>query len=294
MRLLGVGDNVVDRYRQLGLMFPGGQALNVAVAARRAGAEAGYLGALGTDGAGRHVLAALIAEGVDVERVRIVAGANGYADVELTDGDRVFVGSSLGVSRFGLTIEDLAYAASFDIAHSSESSGLESDIPRLAALVAVSFDFATQRQPAYLQALLPHLTVACFSASDLDDEAAEAFLRRAVEQGPKLALATRGTADAILVEGRRVLRQPAVSVEVVDTLGAGDAFTGRFLVGVINGEDRAATLSAAAHAAARTCASYGAFGYGTPIVPAGEEEASHTIVPMDAPSDQRMTVVERP
>ena len=39
MRLAGVGDNVVDRYRDLGLMFPGGQALNVAVHARRIGIE---------------------------------------------------------------------------------------------------------------------------------------------------------------------------------------------------------------------------------------------------------------
>ncbi len=66
MRLLGAGDNVVDRYRDLGLMYPGGNALNVAVAAARGGAAAAYVGAVGTDRAGDVVLAGLRAEGIDV------------------------------------------------------------------------------------------------------------------------------------------------------------------------------------------------------------------------------------
>jgi fructoselysine 6-kinase len=272
MRLLGVGDNVVDRYRHLGLMFPGGQALNVAVAARRSGAEAGYLGAIGTDAAGRHVLDALRAERIDIERLRIIPGPNAYADVEVRNGDRVFVGSSVGVSRFHLTSEDLAYAATFDIAHSSESSGLEDDIPRLAERVAVSFDFATHRQAAYLGALLPYLTVACFSASDLDDAEAQAFLRQMVVQGPRFVLATRGSADALLADQKHLWREPALPVEVVDTLGAGDAFTGRLLVGVIGGEDPSDALAAAARVAADACQSYGAFGHAAPYVPEGTGE----------------------
>lgn len=293
MRLLGVGDNVVDRYRHLGLMFPGGQALNVAVAARRSGAEAGYLGAIGTDTAGRHVLDALRAEGLDIERLRIIPGPNAYADVEVRDGDRVFVGSSVGVSRFHLTAEDLAYASTFDIVHSSESSGLEDDIPALARRVPVSFDFATHREPGYLRALLPYLTVACFSASDLDDSDAEAFLRQTVAQGPRLALATRGSADALLADGDRVWRQPAVAVDVVDTLGAGDAFTGRLLVGVISGEALRDAMTAAAEVAAEACQSFGAFGHPAPYAPPGAGEEVRTVnEETDMPGDHGMAVAE--
>lgn len=277
MRLLGVGDNVVDRYRQLGLMFPGGQSVNVAVAARRAGAVAAYLGALGTDTAGCVVLEALRAEGLDVSRVRVVPGPNAYAEVELIEGNRVFVGSSEGVSRFHLSDEDLAYAAGFDIAHSSESSFLEAEIPTLARHVRVSFDFSTTRDPEYLDALLPHLTVACFSASDLDPAATEALLRYAARQGVQLALATRGADDAMVFDGTRLWRQPVVSARVMDTLGAGDAFTGRFLVGAFGGEARAETLAAAAQVAARTCEAFGAFGHGSPFVPGEEEERDEKV-----------------
>ncbi|UUZ81205.1 hypothetical protein LJK88_41995 [Paenibacillus sp. P26] len=48
MRLIGIGDNVVDYYQDQGVMYPGGNVLNVAVAAKRSGAEAcAYLGITG-------------------------------------------------------------------------------------------------------------------------------------------------------------------------------------------------------------------------------------------------------
>jgi fructoselysine 6-kinase len=267
MRLLGAGDNVVDRYHDLGLMFPGGNALNVAVAGARAGAEAAYLGAVGTDRAGDVVLAGLRAEGVDSSRVRVVPGANAYADVTLVDGDRVFVGSEIGVSRFAMSPDDLAWASTFDLVHTGDCSMLEGQVADLARVVPVSFDFSIQRDPAYVEPLLPHLAVACFSATDLTEAAAIDLLGSAVARGARLALATRGTFPTLLHDGRRTWRQEVVPTTVVDTLGAGDSFIGRFLVGVIAGEDPVITLEAAARAAAATCGQFGAFGHGSPLVP---------------------------
>ena len=267
MRLLGVGDNVVDRYANLGRMFPGGNALNVAVAARRAGAEAAYLGAVGTDTAGATVLAALREEDVDVHRVRVVEGANAYADVTVIGGDRVFVGGGIGVSRFRLDADDLAYAATFDLVHTGDCSMLEGQVADLAGRAPLAFDFSTHREAAFLDPILPHLSVACFSASDLDEEATLGLLAGAVARGPRLALATRGVLPALLHDGRRTWRQPVIASSVVDTLGAGDSFIGRVLVGVIGSEDPTVFLSAAAEAAARTCGDYGAFGHGRPFAP---------------------------
>ncbi|MDP6184230.1 MAG: hypothetical protein QF609_10460 [Gammaproteobacteria bacterium] len=41
VRLLGLGDNAVDIYADKGVMFPGGNAVNVAVHGKRRGATAG-------------------------------------------------------------------------------------------------------------------------------------------------------------------------------------------------------------------------------------------------------------
>jgi len=189
------------------------------------------------------------------------------------DGERVFVGGDPTISRFRLGPDDLAYAGTFDLIHTGDCSQLEDHVPELAARAPVTFDFSIHREAAYLEPLLPHLTLACFSASDLGEEAAIDLLASAVARGPRLALATRGTAPALLFDGRRTWRQPVIAAPVVDTLGAGDSFIGRVLVGIAAGEDPAVLLSAAAEAAARTCGDYGAFGHGRPFA-RGEASAT--------------------
>lgn len=267
MKLAGVGDNVVDRYREMGTMFPGGQSLNVAVWTHRFGVPSAYLGAVGDDVAGRHVLGVIEAEGLDHARLRVLHGPNAYAEVAVIEGNRVFVGGDAGVSKFRLEPDDLAYLAGFDLLHSSESSYLEDQLPLLAGASRLSFDFSVRRDPAYVEPLLPHVAIAEFSLADLDDAAAEAWLERAWRLGPRLVLATRGAADALVFDGRRFWRQPSQPTELIDSLGAGDAFIARFLVGVLRDEPFEVSLAAAATQAAETCRSYGAFGYGTVAFP---------------------------
>ena len=278
MKLAGVGDNVVDRYWDLGTMFPGGQALNVAVYAQRFGIDAAYVGVLGDDVAGRHILSAMQAERLDIAQVRVVPGPSGFAEVAVIDGNRVFVGGGAGVSKFRLDDADVAYLASFDLIHSSESSYLEDQLGLLAGVAPLSFDFSERRDPAYVEPLLAHVTIAEFSLSDLDDAEAEAWLERIHGLGPRLVLATRGPGGAVLYDGQTFWRQAAVETELIDTLGAGDAFIARFLVGVLRAEPFAEALSAAATAAAATCGAYGAFGYGTAAFPPLSSDRGTTVV----------------
>jgi fructoselysine 6-kinase len=283
MKLAGVGDNVVDRYRELGTMFPGGQALNVAVHARRFGIHSAYVGAVGDDTAGRHVLAAIRAEGLDTTRLRVVPGPNAYADVALDGGNREFVGGDAGVSKIRLEPEDLAFLAAFDLIHSSESSYLEDQLPLLAGAAPLSFDFSV-RDWSYVEPLLPHVQIAEFSLSSLDDEAAESWLERVHALGPRLVLATRGSRDALLFDGRRFHRQPSVPTELIDSLGAGDAFIARVLVGILRDEPFERSLASAAATASATCGSYGAFGYEAAVHPPTQPERDASVAsPTPAP-----------
>ena len=70
MKLLGLGDNVMDAYLFRGELYPGGNAANVAVLAKRAGAEkSGYIGVLATDAAGEHFRTVLQTENGDSSRL---------------------------------------------------------------------------------------------------------------------------------------------------------------------------------------------------------------------------------
>ena len=140
-------------------------------------------------------------------------------------------------------------------------------MPRLAALAPVSFDFGS-RPAEYCAPLLPHVTLGVFSLDP--GEEAEGLLEGAIQSGCKVALATGGRAGAwALIDGRVHHAPAAVTTDVVDTLGAGDAFIGSFLVGYLRQDDPDAMLQQAALAAAEAVKVHGAFGYGRPATAVG-------------------------
>ncbi|MFG1956491.1 PfkB family carbohydrate kinase [Nonomuraea sp. NPDC049028] len=281
IRLVAVGDNVVDRYPDLGVMYPGGNAVNVAVHARRTGAESGYLGAVGTDEAGRVVRDALAAEGVDLSLLRTVDGPNAFATVRLVAGERKFTGGREGVSRFRLSPADLVRLAAADIVHTGECSFLEGQLDQLAAHARrLSFDFS-ERPWDYVEEHARHAGIAILSSPSGSRDEALALARRVRALGPATVAVTLGAHGAVLVSGaagagdsaaealadsRDVVAWGAAEpVAVVDTLGAGDAFIARLLVGLARGEDLPALAVAATAYASHACTSYGAFGHEAPL-----------------------------
>jgi fructoselysine 6-kinase len=265
MNLIGVGNNTVDTYLHQGMRYPGGNAVNVAVYTRRLGHPAAYLGWLGNDRNGELIFNALQRENVDVSHCRVVEGTNSYSVVNLVDGDRVFGKGDVGVrSQIALTDVDYAYISQFEIVHTSAYSYLENSLDKLKkASRCLSFDFSHRQDPAYLKAVLPYVDVALFSCPASPD--IEQQLSAIYAQGPRLVLVTCGEAGSWLFDGQKVYYQEVTPVEVVDTLGAGDAFAACFLVEALGGAPIQYAMKLASRFAALNCTHYGAFGYGAPI-----------------------------
>lgn len=263
--LLTVGDNVVDRYPDLGVFYPGGNAVNVAVHGRRCGAGTAYIGAVGTDVAGRTVLDSLTAEGVDTSMLKVVDGPNAHADVRVVDGNRVFEHGDPGVSRFELSAADYAAVAAATIVHTGECSMMEGQLPDLsAAAPRLSFDFS-ERPFDYIAEHAPHVDIAVRSLPHASVDRAVEEARRIRALGPELVAVTMGAGGAVALDGDRVLHAPAPTTPVVDTLGAGDAFIARLLSGLIAGDAPLALLAQATAYASDACRTFGAFGYETPL-----------------------------
>ncbi|MFS0852692.1 PfkB family carbohydrate kinase [Microbacterium sp. 179-I 3D4 NHS] len=285
MRVLGFGDNIVDRFLDRAVEYPGGNAVNVAVYAARLGADAEYLGVFGDDDLGRFLRTSIEDAGVPTPRCVVRTGESGVSSLRVVDGDRVFLGWNGG----GVTVEhpiDLAdgradYAATFDLVHSSVYSRTEAQLPELRSReVLVSFDLSSEdefRDGAYLDRVAPFADLVLLSCSGLADAEAFALLDEAVGRGAGLALGTRGTDGALVTDGAVRLSAPAERLEddaIVDTMGCGDAFVAGFLVELHRSgwrRDARATASAlqdALHAGARAardqCLVEGAFGRGRP------------------------------
>lgn len=273
-RIVAVGDNVVDCYPASATMYPGGNCLNVAIFARRCGADTAYVGAIGEDAAGAAIRAALAAEGVRTERLRIVAGPTAYCRIgHGPSGDRVFLDWDLAVSMFTPDAGDLAYVADFDAVHVGQSSGLDDHVGAFAARARLSYDFSTRRDAGHRARIAPLCFLASVSAGGLPPAEVDALLEEMIGHGARYCLATRGEAGAILASAEGRLEQPAAPARVVDTLGAGDAFIATTLVGLLAGEDPRLVLADAARRAAETCSHFGATGHPAPLAlarPGGE------------------------
>lgn len=267
VRLCGVGDNVVDRYLELGLMFPGGNAVNVAVFARKAGAHAGYLGITGNDVAGETVRRALAAEGVDISRVRVNASFNAFSQIGIDgEGNRYFIGSTPPPYRLELEQADFDYLSGFDLVHTGDYGQVEGQLGALSAVAPVSFDFGSKPLD-YAEPLLRHVSAATFSGSDLSDREVLERIRWAQERGPRTVIVTRGALGSVVAVGGTVHHEPAVPVAVKDSLGAGDAYIATLLTGLHAGRTLPDSAAAAARAAGEVCTRLGAFGYEVPMTP---------------------------
>jgi len=276
MRVIGIGDNVVDDYTNIRTMFPGGNALNFSVYATMLGCEAAYMGVFGNDDAAAHVQRTLTNLGVDTSHCISADGPNGRAELTHQDGERIFLGSNEGgISKtvpMAFIFDDVDYLESFSLAHTSAYSYIDTALPRLQALdLPISYDFSDDFDAEHALSLCLYLDFGFFSCADLTNAATKALLKEAACRGCKLVTATRGAAGAILFDGQSWFEQAPHPVTPTDTLGAGDAFITGFLVTYAGGQgDKAIrpaslienALEKAASFAAETCLVQGAFGHG--------------------------------
>ncbi|MEG1549419.1 MAG: PfkB family carbohydrate kinase [Ruthenibacterium sp.] len=264
-RIIGIGDNVVDRYLYKNKMYPGGNAVNVPVLAVRTGmAEGAYIGCLGSDAAGRHVLAALINEKLDVSHVRVLDGPNAYANVTLVEGDRTFIGGSAGVScNIKLSKDDEAFVAGYDLIHTSVYSGIDDILPQMKAIgPKIAYDYSDHLNLQDAECTFPYVDFAIFSGGDRAESELQELMQNVVKKGPKQVLVTMGSRGSMLYCGGTFYKQGIFRIEkVVDTMGAGDSFIARYLAGVFAGEETQTSMQHAAEYAAHNCLVDGTFGY---------------------------------
>lgn len=278
MKLLGLGDNVTDAYLFRNELYPGGNAANVSVLARRAGAtKTGYLGVVANDVTGRHFLSALAAEEVDTSRVRVGVGRSACNYITLDkQGDRVFSGNNgqetvQNLFSPVLTVQDQEYAAGFDVIHTSIHSGIDwTVLGGLAQRSSLSMDFSSDGfTHDNVARLAPLLRFAFFSAGSRPEKEVRNFAAFAANCGIEQVVFTMGVRGACGISQGTFWQGQAYPVEAVDTLGAGDAFIAAFLTNFADRADASQSADRAARFAAECCLHYGAYGHPLSIEESG-------------------------
>lgn len=223
-------------------VHPGGKGANQAVAAGRLGARAGFCGRVGRDAHGDLLADRLRAAGVDTAALAVDAAApTGVALITVAaDGENTIVVAPGANAR--LTADDVAAAVRAGVARGVRVVSVQCEVPpeavRAAALHAPRL-VLNPSPPEALGALPPEHRAEVLARADplvVNEHEMRALLaavpggagpRDLLRLGPRSAVVTLGGAGAEVVEeGGRSTRVPAERVPVVDTTGAGDAFTG--------------------------------------------------------------------
>ncbi len=268
-----VGDNIIDVLVDRDIISIGGNCLNVAVHMNRQGQPTRYVGSVGNDAAGQWLLRSLDREGIDISAISVLPGqSTGYAMIHHRGEEREFGDFDRGASQPEISEAQWEVLATASLIHTTYSSGLEDQLPRLGRIAPLSFDFDTHVNDDYANSLLPFVSHAFFSGAGRDVSELREYGSHLLSVGVESVTITRGADGSLHWRGGREWSQPARSIEAVDTLGAGDAYIARMLVGFGRGEAPNQSMSAAADLAADVCRTLGSLGWNAPVV--GSPEAS--------------------
>lgn len=285
IRVIGIGDNVCDKYKDLNTMYPGGQTLNFAVFSKMLGYESAFIGVFGNDPCGKHIVEICNKLHIDISHSRHMDGENAYAIVNLVRGERHFVGSNRGgllrLNPIELSKKDLDYIKDFQIIHTSDRSYIESQLESLSSLgPAISFDISTTwKEDDKTKDICKNVNFVFMSCSDLDEGEIKRRMKVTYSWGTDIVVATRGAEGSLVYDGESFFQSKPERVETIDSLGAGDAFAAGFTTSFVkhiwgkkdlSKEDYEKyinkSLAIANNIAAKTCLTMGAFGHGIEIL----------------------------
>jgi len=280
LRVLGVGEILWDVFAD-GRRVLGGAPANFAYHAQGLGAQAAVISAIGADALGQEILAKLAGLGMETGGLAVLADRpTGTVTVALdADGKPSYVIHE-GVAWDAIPWTEAAarLAATADVigfgslAQRSPTSRKTLRRVLAAAPPGCLKVFDLNLRQAYFSREVVQESLAAADVLKLNDEELPVVARllglahgdeRAMERllndyGLSLVALTRGSHGSLLRSREARHEHPGEAVQVVDTVGAGDAFTAALAVGLRQGLDLATINGQANRLAAQVCAHAGA------------------------------------
>lgn len=227
------GETLAATDRQV---FLGGKGANMSVAAARAGTRVCHVGCVGSDGS--WAIERLLEWGVDTRHIAKLDTATGHAIIAVdADSENMIIlhpGANAEIPQAQVQ-NALSEAETGDWFVTQNETNLQRTAAELAGKMGLKVAYAAAPFDAdRVQAVLPHLDFLILNAIEADQ------LRAATGQGPEAL----GVKDVIVTLGGDgadwyavgvKTHFDAISVDPVDSTGAGDTFTGYVLAGLDRG-----------------------------------------------------------
>lgn len=259
--LFAVGDNIADYYPEEKNIYAGGGAYNVAVISKRLGAKSAYYGVFGTDENAKFLYDTLKKEKVGYPVNDIRKGRNAVSIIKKEGAEAQVEAVDKGVYKnLNINKNVLEIIKNSKIVHSNIYAYFEDYLPKLHYKTKLSFDFSYLRNKNYIKDIIPKIDIAFFSKSKKEEDPQE-FLNWVSKLGVEVAVLTQGENGVLMKVGDQIIREQAIETEVIDTLGAGDAFIAAFLTFLTKAENNyEKALNEGLKTAAKYCKIRGSLG----------------------------------
>jgi ribokinase len=258
---------------------PGGKGANQALAARRAGARVRLVGAVGRDSFSEPALALLKSGSVDLSKVGATDSPTGVALILVGPGGENMIAVLPGANgaigpaeakALNLTRDDVLVLQLEIPVHAMTIAS--EDARRVGARVLLNFA-PFRRDAIPLARIATHLIVnetecaALTEAFRIEAASSEEKARALETELGATVIVTLGKDGVIAIEGETAWRVPALRVEAIDSVGAGDAFCGYLAAALSEALPLDDALRLAAVAGSLACTKSGA----QPAMPARRE-----------------------
>lgn len=251
---------------------PGGKGANQAIAAARAGAEVKFYGALGEGGHGRQMYKNLAQNGVDISGIQFFDMPSGLATifVDETDGThRIVVSQGANLEAKQDTVPDtvlnektvLLVQGELPIA---ETEKLIERVKKAGGKTVMNFAPAIQPLSENLLNNLDIIVLNEYEAEAVGNQHEmpvkdkTALAMELHERFSLTTIITLGGEGSITAANGQSFATPALAIKPIDTVGAGDAFTGYICAALDRGESIENAVYEAGIAGSLTCTKIGA------------------------------------